>query len=231
MTRTDTQKIWLEAILAEIPFTGWGAEAIAAASESVMQKNSDVAGGDLSFARVFHDGLAGVMRFWNQSLDQAMTTELQRVLAIAAAQQPPRKIGVSEKIKMAVKIRLELMTPHRLAAQRGSQKFALLNGQILAKTIDEIWVAIGDTSSDFNWYTKRASLLAIYSATALFWLHDESAEQQETWQFLDRRLQDLADFHRNKSKLQNAVKGGFAQIFTKRVTCPILRPRTGSALP
>ena len=230
MTRTETQKIWLEAILAEIPFTGWDKTAIAAASESVMQKNSDVAGDESSFVRVFPDGLAGVMRFWNQSLDQAMTTELQRVIA-EAAQQPPRKIGVSEKIKRAVKIRLELMTPHRVAAQRGAQKFALLNGQILATTIDEIWVAIGDTSSDFNWYTKRASLLAIYSATALFWLHDESEGQQETWQFLERRLQDLAEFHRRKSKMQNLVKDGFAQIFTNRVTCPILRPRTGSTLP
>ncbi|MCX8505220.1 MAG: COQ9 family protein [Alphaproteobacteria bacterium] len=231
MTRTDTQKIWLEAILAEIPFTGWGAAAIAAASEALAQKNSHVTGDESSFARVFPGGLACVMRFWNHSLDQAMTAELQRIIASAAAQQPPRKIGVSEKIKLAVKTRLELMTPHRLAAQRGSQKFALLNGQILAKTIDEIWGTVGDTSSDFNWYTKRASLLAIYSATALFWLHDESEGQQETWQFLDRRLQDLADFHRNKSKVQKTVSDGFAQIFTKRVTCPILRPRSLSVLP
>jgi ubiquinone biosynthesis protein COQ9 len=62
----------------------------------------------------------------------------------------------------------------------------------LARLADEIWFLAGDTSVDSSWYTKRASLSAIYSATEMFMTQDTSKEFIETEQFLDSRLQDIA---------------------------------------
>ena len=57
---------------------------------------------------------------------------------------------------------------------------------------DDIWWRAGDSSADLNWYTKRISLGAVMAATEVFMLQDTSDNFQETWQFLDRRLADLA---------------------------------------
>ena len=61
----------------------------------------------------------------------------------------------------------------------------------LAKLADEIWFLSGDQSVDSSWYTKRASLSAIYSATEVYMTQDTSKNYIETEQFLDNRLQDL----------------------------------------
>ena len=61
----------------------------------------------------------------------------------------------------------------------------------LARLADEIWYLAGDESVDSSWYTKRASLSAIYSSTELFMTQDTSTHFTETEQFLDSRLKDI----------------------------------------
>lgn len=61
----------------------------------------------------------------------------------------------------------------------------------LARLSDEIWYLAGDTSVDASWYTKRATLSAIYSAAELYQTQDTSADFKDTEQFLDTRLEDL----------------------------------------
>ena len=61
----------------------------------------------------------------------------------------------------------------------------------LAKLADEIWFLAGDQSVDTSWYTKRATLSAIYSSTEVYMTQDKSPNFVETEQFLDNRLQDL----------------------------------------
>jgi len=60
----------------------------------------------------------------------------------------------------------------------------------LAKLADEIWFLAGDQSVDSSWYTKRATLATIYSATEVFMTQDKSANFTETEQFLDSRLEE-----------------------------------------
>lgn len=61
----------------------------------------------------------------------------------------------------------------------------------LAKLSDEIWFLAGDTSVDSSWYSKRASLSAIYSASEVFMTQDQSSDFKDTERFLDSRLEDL----------------------------------------
>ena len=72
-----------------------------------------------------------------------------------------------------------------------------------ARTIDAIWHAAGDRSADFSWYTKRAILTPIYAATLLYWLRDDSFDDEATLAFLDRRLAAIGRI----GKLRRRVEG------------------------
>ena len=63
-----------------------------------------------------------------------------------------------------------------------------------AQLVDDIWHACGDTATDYNWYTKRGLLAAVYAATELFMITDYSPGYADTWQSLDRRLKDVKRF-------------------------------------
>ena len=63
----------------------------------------------------------------------------------------------------------------------------------LAKLADEIWFLSGDVAVDPTWYTKRASLSAIYAAAELFMTNDRSPEFNETREFLRRRLGEASE--------------------------------------
>jgi ubiquinone biosynthesis protein COQ9 len=62
----------------------------------------------------------------------------------------------------------------------------------LAQLADEILFLAGDASVDPSWYTKRASLSAIYAAAELFQTTDTSPGFRETRAFLRRRLDEAA---------------------------------------
>ncbi|KAK3305510.1 COQ9-domain-containing protein [Chaetomium strumarium] len=62
----------------------------------------------------------------------------------------------------------------------------------LASLADEILYLAGDVSVDPSWYTKRASLSAIYAAAELFQTTDQSPKFRETRAFLRRRLDEAA---------------------------------------
>ena len=66
-------------------------------------------------------------------------------------------------------------------------------------TVDAIWTALGDTSDDINWYSKRTILSGVYSSTILFWLGDDSYDGQATWDFLDRRIENVMQFEKVKA--------------------------------
>lgn len=60
--------------------------------------------------------------------------------------------------------------------------------QELAALSDEIWYLAGDTAVDFSYYTKRASLSAVYASSEVFMTTDKSQDFVATEEFLDRRL-------------------------------------------
>ena len=82
---------------------------------------------------------------------------------------------------------------------------ALLAARIVGRTVDAVWHAAGDRAADFSWYTKRASLAAVYSATLLFWLRDASDDDADTRAFLDRRLAGLGRIGRLRARLSRAA--------------------------
>ncbi len=68
------------------------------------------------------------------------------------------------------------------------------------RTADVIWRNAGDTSSDYNHYTKRLTLSAVYASTLLTWLDDQSDGFADTAAFLDRRLGNVMQFEKLKAQ-------------------------------
>ena len=85
----------------------------------------------------------------------------------------------------------------------GQPNNMILGMKCLYRTVDEIWFVSGDTSTDFNFYSKRGLLAAVYSSTILFWLDDKSDDCKETWSFLNRRIDDVLKIPKMTSKLSN----------------------------
>jgi ubiquinone biosynthesis protein COQ9 len=107
----------------------------------------------------------------------------------------------SARVRAVIALRLEQNRPYKEAIRRALAILALpqnarVAAQATARTIDAIWHAAGDRSANFSWYTKRAALTAIYSATLLYWLRDMSEDDAPTLAFLDRMLAAHARFRR-----------------------------------
>ncbi len=122
----------------------------------------------------------------------------------------------SEKVAHAIRLRLAAV-PDKEAVRRATALFALPHmspdgARLIWGTADAIWTALGDTSDDINWYSKRATLSAVYGTVVLYWLGDTSPDGSATDAFIDRRIADVMQFEKVKAQLRDN---------------PLLKPLTG----
>jgi len=120
---------------------------------------------------------------------------------------PERLAGmkIREKIRALVWHRFEIMGPAREAVRRALALLAMPQNLALAlriswRTVDGMWRIAGDTSTDFNHYTKRMTLGAVYASTLLVWLDDQSEGWADTAAFLDRRIDNVMRFEKLKAE-------------------------------
>uniref|UniRef100_I3LHS7 Ubiquinone biosynthesis protein n=1 Tax=Sus scrofa TaxID=9823 RepID=I3LHS7_PIG len=84
---------------------------------------------------------------------------------------------LEEEQKLALSI---LMLPHNIPSGLS----------LLTSMVDDMWHYAGDQSTDFNWYTRRAVLAGIYNTTELVMMQDSSPDFEDTWRFLENRIND-----------------------------------------
>jgi ubiquinone biosynthesis protein COQ9 len=131
-----------------------------------------------------------------------------RRMAEAAASLPETK--VSARVRAIIALRLEQNRPYKEAIRRALAVLALPGNATVAagctaRTVDAIWYAAGDRTANFSWYTKRAILAAVYSATVLYWLRDTSEDDAATLAFLDRRLADVGRIGRLRGRVDGLL--------------------------
>jgi len=131
--------------------------------------------------------------------------EVDRALEAYFTPERLAKLKIREKIRALVWRRLEIMGPAREAVRRALAILAMpqnlpLGLRISWRSADLMWRIAGDTSTDFNHYTKRMTLGAVYGSTLLVWLDDESEGWTETAAFLDRRIDDVMRFEKFKAE-------------------------------
>ncbi|MGE0095083.1 MAG: COQ9 family protein [Alphaproteobacteria bacterium] len=171
----------LGAALKHVPFEGWTLNA--------LQTGAEDAGLERTAAhQAFPGGVIEAIEFHSKQADARM------LAALEAADLSHMK--VREKVAFAIRTRLEQNAHHREAIRRALVILAVpvyagVSLSSLYRTVDTIWHGIGDTSVDFNFYTKRMLLAGVYSTTLLHWLEDSSEGFETTWRFLDRRIDDV----------------------------------------
>ena len=171
-------------------FDGWSRKAIDSAAE---QLGIDPVQARLAMPKT----QSGMIDLYIQEVDRALEAWFT----------PKRLQGmkIREKIRALVWKRLEIMGPAREAVRRGLAILAMPQNIPLAlrvswRTADLMWRIAGDTSTDFNHYTKRMTLGAVYASTLLAWLDDQSEGWTDTAGFLDRRIDDVMRFEKLKAE-------------------------------
>jgi ubiquinone biosynthesis protein COQ9 len=117
---------------------------------------------------------------------------------------------LSARVRAVIALRLEQNRPYKEAIRRALAVLALPQNAraaaaCTARTVDAIWHAAGDRSADFSWYTKRAILAAVYSATVLYWLRDTSEDDEATLAFLDRRMASVGRIGRLRGRVDALI--------------------------
>jgi ubiquinone biosynthesis protein COQ9 len=135
--------------------------------------------------------------------------EVDRGLEASFTAKQLAGMKIREKIRALIWHRLEIMGPAREAVRKALAILAMPQNIPLAlrtgwHTADLMWRLAGDTSTDFNHYTKRMTLGAVYGSTLLAWLDDSSQGWSETAAFLDRRIDDVMRFEKWKAEWRNS---------------------------
>lgn len=171
-------------------FDGW---TLAAVDAAAAQLGIDPVQARLAMPK----GQAAMVHVYIQEVDRALDAWFT----------PERLAGlkIRDKIRALVWRRLEIMAPAREAVRRALAILAMpqnvpLGLRIGWHTADVMWRIAGDTSTNFNHYTKRMTLGAVYGSTLLVWLDDQSEGMADTSAFLDRRIDDVMSFEKWKAE-------------------------------
>ena len=190
-------------------FDGWSRAAVDAAADSL--------GIDRAQARLAMPATpAGMVDTYIQAVDRALAAQ-------SAKRLPGMKIRA--KIRFLIWQRLEIMAPAREAVRRAVAILALpqnlpVGMRIGWRSADLMWRLAGDTSTDYNHYTKRLLLGGVYASTLLVWLDDQSEGWSETAAFLDRRIDDVMTIEKAKAEWRGAGERPSLARFLGRLRYP-----------
>lgn len=186
----------LDAMMLHVPFDGWTVKAIENGAR-------DLGIDPLLAKNAFPGGGPDAIALHSERADRAMV----------AALTPEALAGlkIRDKIALAVRTRLEQAEADRESVRRAVQLLALPPGaplatRLLARTVDAIWRAIGDESQNFSFYSKRLILGGVYSATLAYWLQDDSEGREKTWDFLNRRIDDVLQLGKMRARVEPLLK-------------------------
>lgn len=192
----------LDAILLHVPFDGWSDVAFRAAA-----RDADI---ELDAAKAMYPrGATDLAVAFHRRADKTMVERL--------AETDMSDMRFRDKVATALWFRVDAMED-REAVRRASTLFSLPTNapegaKLVWETADHIWTALGDTSRDVNWYTKRATLSAVWGSVVLYWLGDDSPDHSETRAFINRRIDDVMQIEKVKARIKdNPITKPFAKL-------------------
>ena len=133
----------IEAILDHIPFDGWS-------SASLDMAAADCGLSEVEMRSIFPAGIVDAIAAYGAYADRNMITAFHGQDEADIAVMP-----VHMKIRSLILIRLEQAAPYKEVVRRtlavlARPQHAKLASQLLYETVDEMWRAAGDTSTDYN---------------------------------------------------------------------------------
>ncbi|XP_040894137.1 ubiquinone biosynthesis protein COQ9, mitochondrial [Toxotes jaculatrix] len=198
-TEEQLQARILTAALEFVPLHGWSMEAIAAGAETLGLSSASTG--------MFYNGAGDlVLHFIAQCNSQLTEIMAEQHKQVQLGQAEPKK--TADFLRDAVETRLRMYIPY-IETWPQAMSILLLPHNIpdslkhLSTLVDDIWYYAGDRSTDMNWYTKRAALTGIYNTTELVMVQDSSPDFQDTWNFLDNRIQDVVNMATTAKQVQS----------------------------
>ena len=189
------KQLILEKFLAAAPFDRW--------DESNLIKSAQACDfAEKYYLLLFPDGINDLTQYFNDILNQQMEEQF-------IANNLYTKIN--DKIAYLIELKLALYSSHKEAIQCLLQ-YNLMPQNILSaqkqlwQTCDQIWYLAGDNSTDYNYYTKRALLAAVYSSSILYWLSDDSDGYQDSKKFIRRKIADIGKVNQWKRSILSFFK-------------------------
>jgi ubiquinone biosynthesis protein COQ9 len=185
----------LAAALDLVPFEGWTVPMLRRATvEAGCTRDRQL----LAFPR----GVVDLVCYYSDRADRAMAAIL--------AETDLEPLKVRERVALGVRSRIEALADSKDAARRASgflasPLHAATGMNCVYRTVDAIWRGIGDRSTDFNFYSKRALLAGVYTTTLMHWFSNRSDDSADTWAFLDRRIADVLQFQKSRAKAEAAA--------------------------
>jgi ubiquinone biosynthesis protein COQ9 len=173
-------------------FEGWTEAALAGAADE-LGVPADRA------ALCFPGGAIEMIDTWFAAIDLKMTESL--------AAQDVDSMKIRDRIRAAVLARLDEASRYPDALRRAMAILARPDHAACAarlgwRAADRMWRAVGDSSTDIAWYTKRTTLAAVYAATLMAWMDDDSEGFADTRAFLDRRIEDVMKIEKLKAQFR-----------------------------
>jgi ubiquinone biosynthesis protein COQ9 len=211
-TTLDDLRLRLAPLIADAAvFDGWSAEAVKAAAEQAGI-DADVA------AYAFRGGAMEMIAAWTASVDLAMARGLSSVEL--------KTLPIRARIRRLVQFRLDTVQGQEEALSRALAIMAMPQNLSQAlklgwRSADVMWRLAGDTATDYNHYTKRVTLGAIYAATLAVFADDQSEGKAETRAFLDRRIEGVMRFEKVKGQILRPADDRFSMArFLGRLRYP-----------
>ncbi|XP_034033036.1 ubiquinone biosynthesis protein COQ9, mitochondrial isoform X2 [Thalassophryne amazonica] len=197
-TEEQLQARILTAALEFVPQHGWSIEAIAAGAETLGLSSSSTG--------MFDNGAGDlVLHFIAQCNSQLTEILAEQHKQVQLGLAEPKK--TAEFVRDAVEARLRMYIPY-INTWSQAMSILLLPQNIpdslkhLSNLVDDIWYYAGDRSTDINWYTKRAILTGIFNSTELVMIQDSSADFEDTWTFLNNRIEDAVNVASTAKQVQ-----------------------------
>jgi ubiquinone biosynthesis protein COQ9 len=178
--------------LPEAAFEGW--------NDATLRRAADAAGYSEGEVQLYcPGGVLDLLETWSRNADEAA----REAIAANGANR------IRDKVTQAVLIRLEQYAGEEEAAGRARARLLLPDAldrgaRLLWSTSDMIWRAIGDRSTDANFYSKRAILSGVYASTLAIWLDERDPDKPKTREFLDRRIDNVMQFEKVKGQWRKA---------------------------
>ena len=184
----SARKAILEALLKHVPFDGWTKKSLISAVRDIdLPKGSE--------ELYFPGGALEAINFWSDLSDTQVVEHLTSL--------DLGNMRIRDKVTTGVLKRLEAIGSHEQAARRALSRLSFPDaiGQgpsQLWASADAIWRAIGDTSTDGNYYSKRLILSGVIGSSMLSWLSDDSLDKGKAKEFLDARIENVMRFEKAK---------------------------------
>jgi len=154
-------------------------------------------------ALIFPGGVLDVLAFDSAVLDRSMVEAL--------GGDALKDLRIRARIALGIRTRIELLeaqedAAHRAAALLALPPFAPYGLKLAYRTMDCLWRAIGDTSTDFNFYTKRALAAGVYLSTLAVWFADKSPDKARAWTNLETQIDRVMVIEGAKIQLRKLAK-------------------------